>query len=202
MKVAPIYLLLLFLLLSCNNKKNQTILPVEAEFVVDDSLLNGESFIDSTLNLSLRIPKNWISLNSDLLEIVNIAVLVDEYKTAELKGGFYNPKDTSFMIIIDLSNVNKLYLSDLHLNYKTLLNKNKTFDDIQFQEFNHKFFGIEQYVLQNENILSFKLICSNLRSREQKMNSFEVMYLINRNKVNENIKSIESSIGSLNCLTF
>lgn len=200
MKIVSICLLL-FVILSCNNNKKQTVLPIEADFFVDESHLNSKAFVDSTLNLSLRIPKNWISLNSDLLEIVNSVVLVDKYKNAELKGGFYNPQDTSFMIIIDLTRVDKVYLSDLHLNYKTYLNMNNAYDDVQFQEFSCNSFGVEQYVLQNEHILNFKLICSNLRLNNKKMRSFEIMYLINRSKVDDNIKAIESSIGSLNYLT-
>lgn len=200
-KILLSFIAFLYFFTGCNFKQESNNAIIEAEFNIDDNLLDTTPFIDSSLYLSIKTPIKWITLDSIFEKTIKLSLLIEDYKKAKLIGGFLNRQDSSFMIILDISRIDSLGFSNLKNNYNKILNKNDIWNNIQFQEFRHSCYRIEQYVLQNEQILNFKLICYEigLKRRQPK---FEIIYMINRKKLEENIKSIESSIGSLKCITF
>ncbi|UCH15341.1 MAG: hypothetical protein JSV22_05080 [Bacteroidales bacterium] len=192
---------LYFFLTGCNLKQESNNALIEAKFNIDDNLLDTIPFIDSSLYLSIQKPIKWTNLDSGFETTIKSSLLTNDYKDANLTGGFFNRQDSSFMVILDISSVDSMGFSNLRNNYTEILNKNNFWNNIQFQEFKHGCYRIEQYVLQNEQILNFKLICYEI-GLERRQPKFEILYILNRKKIEENIKSIESSIGSLKCITF
>ena len=183
---------------SCNLQQDTQATRIEAVFNVDSSLLKDELFFDSALNISLKIPRNWSKMNAEFEKLVNSNLLINDYKKAQLRLGYLNEKDSSIMVLLDVTNIDGSAYADLKNNYREILNRDQMWSDIQFQEFDYNSFRIEQYVLQNEHILSFKLVCYENEALDSLLPKVEVQYIINRKNLNDNIKSVESSIGTIN----
>lgn len=200
MKILIFSFLSLIITIGCtdNSKKKETSI-IEAQFDIEKSLLNEQPFIDSILNFSINVPVEYFFTDPFFLATLAKS-LIQDYRNAHIISGFTNVKDTSLMLIIDISNIDSKIYENLKVNYKSLLNQNNNWSDIQFQEFKHNCFKIEQYVLQNSALLNFRLICYNYNNFNQPL--IEVLFFINRKNIEKNIRSVESSIGSLKCLTY
>lgn len=174
---------------------------VEAQFNIDSSLLVKSPITDTSLNFSINIPKNWSKLDSGLESHLKSNLLKNEYQEAQLKFGFTNQEDNSLMLLLDITNIHDSIFSELKTSYKQILNKEKQWDEVLFQEFSYNSFRFQQYVLQNDNMLNFKLICSEQNLEPDNQIKFELLFFLNRNNLNLNIKTVESCIGSIKSLT-
>ena len=196
------FFLIIFLVLifnySCNLKQDPQATTIEAVFNVDSSLLKDVPFVDSALNISLNIPRNWFRMNEEFEKIVKSNFLINDYEKSQLSVGYLNEKDSSIMVLLDVRNIDLATYADLKNNYREILNKDQQWSDVQFQEFEYHSFWIEQYVLQNEHILSFKLVCYDNEAMDSLLPKVELQYIINRQNLTETIKSVESSIGTIN----
>ena len=194
------YIILVSLLVTlpgCNSNTHRESTLIEAQFNIDTTLLSGTAIVDSSLNYSLRIPKGWQSISPELTAKLKTSMLVQDYADAGFEFGFINPKDSSMLVCLDVSKMEPSVFSGLRENYLEVLNLNNAWNQIQYQEFKYKSFMIDQYVLQNDEILNFKLICRDHIENADTAPKIELLYFINAKGLAENIKAIESSIGSL-----
>lgn len=185
----------------CKNSQSAHSDLVEAEFSVDSTLLENEAFRDSAINLDIKIPLHWSSVDSATIQKLESGILAGDYKNALLLRALMNQNDSSLMIILDVTAMDHLFFEALKSNYEKLLNPNKNWNHVQLSEFKLNCFRLQQYVLQSSEMLHFKLIGYEKRDLSDKAH-FEIMYFINPRNYEKDIKFVESSIGSLNCLTF
>lgn len=187
-----------FFLYSCNQpgKKQEF---VEAGFNVDPTLLASESLNDSELGFTMKYPADWKMLGDEYTSQLGEQILIGKYAPARIVNGLVDPVDSSMLIILDVSKVDSSFFSDLKENYEVIFNQGNAWLNVQLETFTHQCFVIDQYVLQNERLVQFRLQC---REKEQttQQPQFEIYFFMNRMTLNDNIKSIESSIGTLNCL--
>lgn len=172
---------------------------VEATFNVDQSLLASEPLTDTELSFKMQYPADWQILEDEFKTMLADQILVGKYSTARIVSGCLDPVDSSMLIILDVSKVDSSFFSDLKQNYKVVFNQDSDWINVQLETFTHRCFIVDQYVLQNERLVQFRLQCreKDSASRHPRM---EIYFFLNRSYLNENIKSIESSIGTLNCL--
>lgn len=182
-----------------NNESSKVI--TEAEFNVDSSLLNPLPTTDSILNISIGIPRDWELMDDEFRSSLKSSLIISDYKNSELRNGYINRVDSSIMLLIDISGIDNSVFSSLKNNYVEVLNANGMWTDVQLQEFVYKSFRIEQYVLQNTQLLNFKLICYDREVPGAISPKFELLYFLNRKDLANNIKSVESSIGSIEYFT-
>lgn len=185
----------------CGPDREPSEVVTEAEFNVDSSLLKSHSVLDSALNLSIGIPMDWSLLDEEFENMLKSNLLINDYKNSEMRFGYINKADTSIMILIDVRGIDSSVFLSLKNNYIEILNANSIWTDVQLQEFVYKSFRIEQYVLQNTQLLNFKLICYDREVPGSTSPKFEILYFLNKKDLESNIKSVESSIGSIEYLT-
>ena len=183
------------LFLGCN--ENRKVNLVEAKFDVNDSLL-GRELRDTSLNFSIYVPGQYQTIDDSLFKLFEDKLQVADYKKAKLLYGFISQIDSSSMLVLDVSNVNGGVFEDLSLNYISTLNANDEWYDVQKQDFTHNCFEVEQYLMQNRTVMNFKLVCYPPNAPDP---TLILVYFINRNNFKQNIKSVESSIGYLKCIT-
>lgn len=182
-------------ILSCTSKTNSLPQLTKVEFNVDTTLLHLQKFTDSAVGLSVGIPKLYSTMSEVDLSQIQENLLKDHYHNSNLMSGYSNLNDSSLMLIVNVSQMDALYFDSLSIYYPAMLNANKIWMDIQYQKFRIGDIPIHQYVLQNESHVSFKVIVfEDDKFRKPKI---ELLYLINRSKFIDNIKSVESSIGSI-----
>lgn len=185
----------------CGLKNKPSKVITEAAFNVDSSLLNPLPAIDSILNLSIGIPKDWKLMDDEFRSSLKSSLMTSDYKNSELRHGYINKVDSSIMLLIDIRSIDKSVFSSLKNNYVEVLNSNSMWTDVQLQEFVYRSFRIEQYVLQGEQLLNFKLICYDRELPGEISPKFELLYFLNKKDLAINIKSVESSIGSIEYFT-
>lgn len=202
--IRNLFFLFFILLICCTgcilDRKPSTVVT-EAEFGLDSSLLKPLPVFDSILNLSIGVPINWLAMDDEFINSLKSKLLINDYRNSELRCGYINKVDTSIMVLIDISGIESSVFSSLKNNYVEILNANGIWTNIQLQEFVYKSFRIEQYVLQNAQLLNFKLICYDRDVLGAASPMFELMYFLNRKELANNIRSVESSIGSMEYFT-
>jgi len=178
-------IIIFFFLFSCQHSSPEI---NEVEFTIDKSLLSDSSFVSGS-GFSITPPKNWkrtetynhelqkslfLHINNKLLAIyksdsTNCAMIISE------------PPDTDFDRIKGYVNEidKKQYPDSIWL-------------DVQTSVFNYNTFNIIQIVFQNAQLLVFKLFFQQLPG------IIELDFIIPRSEIqNNNIQSVESSIGSV-----
>lgn len=172
---------------------------VEAKFNVDQSLLSSDPLTDAGLSFSMQYPADWEFLANDFRTLLADQILVGKYSSARIVSGCVDPVDSSMLIMLDVSKVDSSFFSDLKQNYESVFNQENGWINAQLETFTHDCFIVDQYVLQNERLVQFRLQCRD-RESTSRHPRMEIYFFLNRLRLDENIKSIESSIGTLKCL--
>lgn len=190
-----------FFVTGCNSSPEKENSIIEAEFMVDSSLISEKPIIKADLEMSVHIPKNWVEMDADMKNALSSSILTNDYAAGRLESGYFNVIDTSMMLLLDITGIDRSVFSYLKNNYKEVLDPNGIWIDTQFTQFRHNCYTVHQYVTQNERLFNFKIVFNRSEDGGTTVPQFELMYLLNRNYLEKNIRSIESSIGSIQCLT-
>ena len=173
--------LAVFFFVGCYNPTDDN----EVEFKIDRTLLADSSFFYK--GLQLFPPKNWIKSDLGILPSGNIP----ESLASSIIATFQSDTSQCFMIITLLPEMPVSLPDSMLANPGKFFNKDSTWMAIQPSQFNYHSFICRQFVLQNSDIVVFKL----LLTRDSK--NFELDYIVPRNYIPILAKSVESSIGSI-----
>jgi hypothetical protein len=200
MRIHPYFLIILFTLVvfSCRQSGNQPEV-VEAGFNVDQELLATDTMTDTGLSFQMQYPAGWTILDESFRKQLTPQILVGSYSPARIVSGAVHPVDSSMLLILDVRQVDSSFFSNLKEHYEVVLNQENTWLNVQLETFSHHCFIVDQYVLQNERLVQFRLQCRR-KDRDAQQPQLEVYFFLNRSNIQNNIKSVESSIGTLNCL--
>lgn len=189
-----LFFLVLLTLLSCSGSEKSAELASDLKFDVNPLLLD-EDFSDSLTGMRLKIPLGWENLSTS--------------KSESLKSKFevHLQQDSSIVAIyIDTLNQASLIISrkyqwddsDLKRMYNTpdsVFNEAKQWDPIMKSDFMLNGLSVHQFLLQNKELVNFKLICGKGMGRK-----FQIDYVIGRATYLKQVKKVESSIGTIRIL--
>ena len=191
-----LFILILLSLLSCHNDNKLTIdKEGELSFAIDSTIL-GTSIKDVNFSLIYSVPKLW--LNSDYpVDLKTFDSTGYEKKNLNLSlhplNVFMDSNSKSFLAVSELKS--EFYNLNLKMieNEVTDLFKEK-FDSLSFKKIIFVKDGIEflQVLLMLKNAVNFKLI---FPTKNNKFLQFD--YFISRETYINEIKAVESSIGSI-----
>ncbi len=188
-------------LYSCNGNQQKAANEVtEIAFNVDTSLLKSDPVLLEDLDFSMRVPRNWKPVDNKIKERLTSEILEGNYSNARLIDIMGNLSDNSVLILMDVSKVNQDYFADLRLNHQEIFCSDSLWKNSRYESFYHNGLSIDQYFLQNENMVQFRLICKPA-TEESGKSMVDVYYILSRDRLSENIKFIESSIGTFTCIT-
>ena len=191
-----ICLLVAFLVIASCTKPVSNSKLVEAEFNIADSLLQDSSFFYLPLGINLKMPNEWNEIHSRQKD--SLAQVVLERTNQRIISVFKSTIDSSVSMILDATEHSIQHYDSLQNFYSTWGNLDDQQSVVQKDEFLHQCYRVTQYVVQDTKRLTFRLIYYNLDINDRKPR-FEIIYSADRKNLNKNIRSIESSIGSVNC---
>jgi len=179
-------------LISCNQPQTSSGLQ-EMQFEVDTALLAENPVVDSSLGISFYTPKHWVKSEIGTLalpeEILQGQHLVPEHY-------YMHPIDSSTMLVATLKNLSNEQIAMMRVDFHKIFNSQGIWNDVQHASFTFNNLNADQFLMHNDKIINFKLLVSakNAPANEER---FSIDYIIPRSHYEENIKSVESSIGSL-----
>jgi hypothetical protein len=177
--------LVALLVISCQ-QSNKKIVAVE--FNINRLLLSDSSFV-SRNGLSINPPKNWKITESYNSELQNrILYRLDNKLLAIYKSDTTN----CALIISELPETNFEIIKGSINKYNSYPTQDSIWTSIQSSIFKYKTYEIVQIVSQNSELIIFKLFTHRLSEL------YELDYIIPRREINNNMQSVESSIGSIN----
>lgn len=178
-------------LLSCNRSGTSTELT-QMEFEVERGLLADDPVVDSLLGISFIPPKQWLQIEIESLQIPGDA-LSEHHPVA--KYFFMHPADSSSLLIAELPDMSNEQLAMMRVNFYEIYNSHGIWNDVQHATFAFNEFEADQFLMHNNAMINFKLILTaNTPARKGKKLSID--FFLPRIQYEENIKSVESSIGS------
>jgi hypothetical protein len=179
------YLTALIFLFSCQQANKKV---TEAEFSVNKLLLSDSSF-KSNDGFIISPPGRWFKTGSyDSVLRAKTSYRADNKLLAIYKS------DTAdcALIISELPETTFDAVKGYLNKTESYPGKDTIWTNVQSSVFKYKSFEIIQFVLQNSELIIFKLFTH--RSSEL----YELDYIIPRNEINKYLQSVESSIGSMN----
>ncbi len=191
MKLIKIAVLILSIpvVFDCSNKKPEN-KKEQILFNVEQSLLDS-IYTNSELEITFSPPKNWNPISIELMESIaaNTEILSDSIRI-KLQKVFMNKDISAFCFVSKLEG--NYPNPKLIENYIQVIKKKNAGKSINKASFDHHNFKIEQLMIFDRENINLKLI---VRSQEQK--NFLLDYIIPMKFYEDNLRVIESSIGSL-----
>ncbi len=192
MKRIIIVLSVFIMIWGCAKEQEPTDLT-EISFTVDRSLLSDE-YICTNSKISFSPPINWKPISPQLLNLTkeNVKASKDTAKVNILPLNVFMDMENSFTCF--LSTFESELLADDILNYYS--NELKTSnEDIQFNEgsFSHNGFDFHQFIFTKDEFITIKLI-----AEDGQQKNFMIDYILPAESYEELLRSIESSIGTIN----
>jgi|GEM_PF-1954403 len=185
MKNLYILFLLTFGIAACSSPTQQV---NKVMFNVDAKLLNPEPYFNKKLNFTINAPINWQTEH---------AIIPD---TAENVLAVYtNNKTKASLLVTNLTQIPDNEFSNLKKNKEQAAFVEQNWANHQKTEFIHNGFFITQYVLQNQQAITFKLICEKSGIDGDNIRLLLDYFIPSTTDINQ-FKPIESSIGSLKSL--
>ena len=176
----------LFLFISSCSKNNSS--NVESlEFEINDNLLSDEISIDE-MNLSIRPPIDWYEIVGEDFEKASQSIKeADNLFSLKLKHMFVS-NNASTLIINEVGGTDFDYLPD---DFQSLLRDNFNVESILDSEFFINEIPIKQFIINISDKIIFKLFINNIN------NDLQIDYIIPRNEYANELRKLESSLGSL-----
>jgi hypothetical protein len=166
---------------------------MEMEFEVDKTLLAEEPVIDSALGFAFYTPRYWTKTDIGSLHLPDEELhehgLVPKYL-------FMHPVDSSSMLVAALKNFSNEQLAMMRVDFYNIFNSQGIWIDVQHATFSFNNLNADQFLMFNDELINFKLFLS-AQKDSPGAERISVDYIIPRTHYEENIKSVESSIGSL-----
>lgn len=187
------FFLLIFICCEKNKSPDQ---PEHLAFNVD-SLLIGTTFVNKDLGITFNPPVNWEPVNTDVIKQLksNSKNVISDSSNIELNPVqvFVNKELLCYCFLSTFNSqenpdeIRNKYISNFKGKY---LSK-----DIKEAKFAYRKFKFNQIFLFNDNMVYLKLII-----RNESTNIFMIDYAIPDRFYENQLKAIESSIGSLNTI--
>lgn len=177
-------------LLSCKNsiKTDQS---AHVEFEVNEFLL-GETFRDKELKLLMKVPRNWvnaITIEDSVTKAKFTGLLVQD---PSIRAVFVDLDNEATLLIRQTNSRNVAQTDSVYANVDTLQqNAPKLVSKAAFR-FNDMF--AQQYILDEGALQNFQLF---LRKEDLPNFTAQVDFFVSKEKFTKVIRSIESSIGSI-----
>ena len=188
-----IFLVLIFLFLSCSKKSPETYKPLL--FNVDSLFLDSQYF-DDEFHFAFNPPKDWKPVSEELFKKIQNNIFLNSDSTIFKimpKKIFMDSQKAAFCIISKFENVASS--ESLKNKYINLLKEKFQKDKISLAKFEYHTFKFDQLLIMNKERIIIKLI---ITMENNKMLILD--YIIPAELYQENLRAIESSIGSLNLL--
>ena len=191
MKKLIIVLFIVVMIMGCA-KEQATTKFAKITFNVDQSQL-AEEYICPDVGISFHPPKNWEQISSELLISVkdNLVTSKDTSNINIIPLNVFMDMEKSFTCFLSTFN-NELPVSDTGENY---LNEFRLINqDLKFNEgsFAHNKLDFHQLTFTKNNLVTIKLIAI---INDQKI--FMIDYVVPSKYYEEELRAIESSIGSI-----
>ncbi len=193
MKLFKILLIVLIPLILLNCTKDKKKEELETLIFDVDSLLIGEQYTNTEIGLSFCPPKEWNQISSNLMTSIEQSLQEIEDSSAVdiiLQNVFLNQKNScicflsTFRETMPATQIREVYLTELYAG------------DIQGSvtegSYLHNGFNIRQLIHVQDDQVTIKLICI---SDDEHI--FLLDYIVPSQFYEQNIRSIESSIGTL-----
>lgn len=178
----------------CGNKNHsENNDPKELTFKVDNSLL-GEKFIDNYLEFSFSPPNSCLQMSEGIVQKVK-----DRFKqeytvpnsfVIEPHMFFLNENDQFACLISILPTLTNA--DNSIVKYQQAICTQYIDSQVSQADFLHNGFRIYQSLIISKDIVQFKLVVTQSVNK-----SFQIDYVIPKSIYQDNLKAIESSIGSL-----
>lgn len=179
-------------LISCNQPQTSSGLT-EMQFDVDTALLAKNPVIDSSLGISFYTPNNWVKREIGTLSLPE-ETLQGQYLVPE--HYYMHPSDSSTMLIATLSNLSNEKIAMMRVDFYKIFNSQGIWNDVQHASFSFNGFEADQFIMHNDKLINFKLLLTTAKTVQQDQ-KISIDYILPRSHYEKNIKSVESSIGSL-----
>lgn len=167
----------------------------ELVFNVDSTQIAGEVFI-SELNVKFNPPKDWNEISSDLSEKV-----INELGKNKNSGNSFRYKPQKIFLekdnhsLLSVGYVEKIDTSihgNILLAYESAIKTSLKEKEYKEGKFTKDGIGITQFLIQKENLISFKLLFLN---SSNELIQFD--YASQQENYENNLRGIESSIGTI-----
>ena len=179
----PVLLSLSFL--ACNPASRETV--TEMQFTVDSALVDLP-VQDTSLDISYRVPSDWTNIKPEGDSVQQATA--GNLRISEMRK---HPASEVVFALTDVRNVPDSIFRNLDDNFKTVLNPNGAWTDIQRATFRHAGYDVKQYVMSKQGQTFFKMLFGN-RQRP----AFQIDYSVVIDSLYEqHTKTLESIIGSL-----
>jgi len=182
---------LMFTWLSSCKQPGSSSQLMRLEFEVDTSLLAEHKVIDSVLGIVFHPPKNWIESK---IETSQLAEFPEHSFT--VRHLYLNTEDSSTMLISRMTGFSNEQLALLRIDHQEVFKRDGLWDDIRHAAFRFNDFIADQFLMQNNNMVNFKLILT-ADGKSYDGEIFSLDFFLPRDHYIKNIKSVESSIGSV-----
>ncbi len=187
-----IILLNLIFFFSCSEEKPKKEITT-LEFTIDTNLVTNYISFDD-FKIAIRIPNDWMKLNSAMLEeIIN---KLGEGNNSNLEYN-YQPefvfKNDSTQSILAIGSVTSI--SNIE-EYLTSINSQFAGWDVRRGDFTNNNINFSQFLMQKENMILFKLVFKNYNK------IIQIDYSLSKQFYADEIKKVESSIGSIKPLIY
>ncbi|ROL58313.1 hypothetical protein D9V84_00855 [Bacteroidetes/Chlorobi group bacterium Naka2016] len=189
-KIMFTILLILFTFCNRNENKNNS---NELFFAIDTTLISSPLTFND-IGIKISVPKKWDRLDLKKIEFHSInrifSTNTSSQDTLRVLGIFADTLYKCYLFVSEVIASKELsYLLNLFDSSLTNMNKFKNLKG----EFQKNGFLITQYLLQNQELVIFRLL-----SKSQNNRIFQLDYIIPRMFYDEKVaRAVESSIGSL-----
>ncbi|MCH8293797.1 hypothetical protein IH992_22165 [Candidatus Poribacteria bacterium] len=203
MKIRPKFLQLLFFgiiignVVSCDSSKSQKSRYETLVFNVDETLLEP-AIMDADLNISIAAPKNWTAIDDSVLAqvITQSSDMLMQGLQMEPRWIFLNHPSQAMCVVSRLNALDitqgETVLKELEVAYSTQF-PNAV---IQSTIFLKEEFRVHQLMVNSSQFVLIKLLCD-----APEILPFEVDYFIPKKVYEQELRAIESSIGSIHSVT-
>jgi hypothetical protein len=165
----------------------------DLQFTVNPELL-GNVYTDSISGFTVSIPKGWLPLTvfdstiqSKFMDVEDSIALGRIFLDSLQQGGS--------VLITSLAETDSVMFGKVYQNPDSAFNQQKIWQQILKSAFYHNGLYIRQYLLQNNDLVTFRLVIT-----EGLRFPVQIDYVLGRNTYMQHVKKIESSIGSINSL--
>lgn len=165
-------------------------------FNVESTLLSELPVTDSSLKIAIYPPKNWMPSESITHQFSKTGLADRDMIPAHF---FINMIDSSSMIITEFSDLSDEDLAIMRIDFNRIFNENNFWNEIHHAEFSYNQFKADQYLMFNDKVINFKLIITS-EAPVFENRKIALDYYLPRNSYEKNIRSVESSIGSLSLI--
>ncbi|MBT3168989.1 MAG: hypothetical protein HN952_04565 [Candidatus Cloacimonetes bacterium] len=182
-KLGTLFFVLMLNVLACANSKESA----ESVIFNVDSLLIDEVFIDNEINVSFHPPINWTKLPKEQFQIIaeKISTLDSLEIEVILKQIFVSKEEQNVCVISNIVKDDVLIIAQ----YVDLLRNQH--EILQELDFAYNGFLFKQISINNDEKIMLKFLIYN----DNKI--FMIDYLLKTNLYPNQVRAIESSIGSL-----